>query len=78
MFNSKNYISGKAADHYNLYEKDFDILKELGQNAFRFSIEWSRIEPKKGKFDQKEIEHYQKVVKALKERNIEPFVTLWH
>jgi len=78
MFDPKNYISGKAADHYNLYENDFDILKELEQNAFRLSIEWSRIEPEKGKFDQKEIEHYQKVIKALKERNIEPFITLWH
>jgi beta-glucosidase len=78
MFDPKNYISGKAADYYNLYEKDFDILKELGQNAFRLSIEWSRIESEEGKFDQKEIEHYKKVILALKKRNIEPFVTLWH
>jgi len=75
---SKNYISGKAADHYNRYERDFDIAKSLGHNAHRFSIEWSRIEPREGKFDKKEIEHYRKVIAALKKRNIEPLVTLWH
>ena len=74
----KNYISGKAVDHYNRYEEDFDIAKSLGHNAHRFSIEWSRIEPKEGKFDKDEIEHYRKVIAALKRRGIEPFVTLWH
>jgi beta-glucosidase len=68
----------KACDHYHLYEKDFDLLKKLSQNCYRFSIEWSRIEPKEGKFDKKEIEHYKKVLLALKERNIKSFVTLWH
>jgi len=69
---------GRAADHYNLYEKDFDIVKKLGHNAHRFSIEWARIEPEEGRFDEKEIEHYREVLKALRKRNIEPFVTLWH
>jgi len=76
--NPENYISGVACDHYNHYEEDFDIVKSLGQNAFRFSIEWSRIEPEEGRFDEKEIEHYRKVIKALHSRGIEPFVTLWH
>ncbi len=70
--------SGRACDHYNLYEKDFDIAKSLGQNAHRFSIEWARIEPEEGKFDEAEIEHYRKVISALRERGMEPFVTLWH
>ena len=48
MFDPANYISGKAADHYNRYEEDFDIAKSLGHNAHRFSIEWSRVEPKEG------------------------------
>lgn len=77
-FMSENYISGKACDHYNRYEEDFDILKSLGQNAHRFSIEWSRIEPQEGKFNEEAIEHYRKVILALKSRGIEPFVTLWH
>jgi len=78
MFEKENYISGQACDHYNRYAQDFDLAKQLGQNAHRFSIEWSRIEPEEGKFDEKEIEHYRKVLLALRERGIEPFVTLWH
>ncbi len=74
----ENYISGKACDHYNRFREDFDIAKSLGHNAHRFSIEWSRIEPEEGKFDEKEIEHYREVIKALRERGMEPFVTLWH
>jgi beta-glucosidase len=76
--NPANYISGRACDHYHLYEQDFDLAKELGHNAHRFSIEWSRIEPEEGKFNQKEIEHYRKVLLALRRRGLEPFVTLWH
>jgi beta-glucosidase len=78
MFNQQNYISGRACGHYNLYEKDFDIAKSLSHNAHRFSIEWSRIEPEEGRFDEKEIEHYRNIIKALRSRGIEPFVTLWH
>jgi beta-glucosidase len=70
--------AGRAADHYNRFEEDFDLVKELGHNTHRFSIEWARIEPEEGKFDRKEIEHYRKVILTLRERGIEPFVTLWH
>ena len=78
MCESSNYISGRAADHYNRYEEDFDIAKLLGHNAHRFSIEWSRIEPQEGKFNKQEIAHYKKKVEALNLRGIESFVTLWH
>ena len=78
MFKSENYISGRACDHYNRYESDLDIAKSLGHNAHRFSIEWSRIEPEEGKFDDQEIEHYRKIIQATKNRGMEPFVTLWH
>src|SRR4030042_887178 len=78
MFDPENYICGRACDHYNRYEEDFDIAKSLGMSAFRISIEWSRIEPEKGKFDEREIEHYRKVLKAIRARGMEPFVTLWH
>ncbi|PSO44094.1 hypothetical protein BRC21_01920 [Candidatus Saccharibacteria bacterium SW_7_54_9] len=76
--NPGNYISGEAADHYHQYERDFDILRELGLNAYRFSVEWSRIEPEKGRFNQEALNHYEAVVDALRERNIEPFVVLHH
>jgi len=70
--------AGRASDHYNRFEEDFDIAKSLHQNAHRFSVEWARIEPEKGRFDDKEIEHYRAVLKALKERKIKPLITLHH
>lgn len=74
----KNYISGTACDHYHRFESDFDLASSLGHNAHRFSIEWSRIEPEEGRFDEEAIAHYHDVIIALRKRNIEPFVTLWH
>lgn len=69
---------GAACDHYNRYEQDFDLVKTLGHTCHRLSIEWARIEPEEGKFDEKEIEHYRRVLQALRVRNITPFITLWH
>ncbi|MDO8520597.1 MAG: glycoside hydrolase family 1 protein [bacterium] len=70
--------AGKACDHYNRFEEDFAIAQSLGHNAHRFSIEWARIEPEEGRFDEREIEHYRMVLSALKSRGLEPFVNLWH
>ena len=70
--------SGLASDHYYRFRDDFEIAKHLGHNAHRFSIEWSRIEPREGEWDEREIQHYRDVVAALRERGLEPFVTLWH
>ncbi len=75
---SDKFPAGKACDHYNQYESDFDLIKELNQNAYRFSLEWSRIEKKEGEFDQKEIEHYRNFLKSLKKRGIKTMVTLHH
>src|SRR3989338_654717 len=74
----EEFRSGKACDSYNRYEEDFDIAKQLNQNIHRFSIEWSRIEPEEGRFDFEAMKHYQRLVKSLRERGIEPMVTLWH
>ncbi len=86
--NSKNYEtndreyplepSGKACDSYNRYEEDFDLCVKMNNNAIRFSVEWARIEPEEGKFDQNEIEHYKKMIKAAKARGLTTFVTLHH
>lgn len=70
--------SGIACDQYNKYEEDFDLAESLGHNAHRLSIEWSRIEPEEGKFNTSEIEHYKKVLKALKDRGIKVMLTLHH
>ncbi len=75
---SDKFPAGKASNHYNLYENDFDLIKELNQNAYRLSVEWSRIEPEKGEFNQKEIDYYRKMFLALKKRNIKIMVTLNH
>lgn len=69
---------GIAANHYDRYEEDFDIARELGHNAHRFSIEWARVEPEEGRFDEKEIKHYRDVILALKKRGLKPYTTLWH
>ena len=73
-----NYVSGEGVDHYNRYKEDFDLVNDLNLNSFRFSIEWSRIEPEEGNWDQKEIDHYKHYIKELRKRKIEPFLNIWH
>jgi beta-glucosidase len=70
--------SGRACDQYELYEKDFDLLKSLNQNCYRFSVEWARIQPDADSFSEKHLAHYRSVVEALRKRGIEPIVTLHH
>lgn len=70
--------SGDACDHYNRYRSDIELLAKAGGNAYRFGIEWARIEPKEGVFDEKEIEHYRQVLLCCKENGITPLVTLYH
>src|SRR5690606_8900844 len=70
--------SGDACDHWNRYEQDFDLLKCLNHTSHRFSIEWSRIEPEPGQFDDVALEHYRQVIAALRARGMEPIVTLHH
>jgi len=70
--------SGEAVDHYNRYEEDIRLLAQAGCNAYRFSIEWARIEPREGRFCRKEIEHYRDVLQCCKENGITPIVTLHH
>jgi beta-glucosidase len=69
---------GRACDHYHRFQADFDLAKELGHTAHRFSVEWSRIEPEEGKFNDDAISHYRAVLKALHDRGITPFITIWH
>ncbi|OYT25436.1 MAG: beta-glucosidase [Thermofilum sp. ex4484_82] len=69
---------GLACNSWNLYDEDIKLMAKLGYNAYRFSIEWSRVQPKQGAWNDKAIKKYLKVVKALKEYSIEPIVTLHH
>ncbi|MBQ9195671.1 MAG: glycoside hydrolase family 1 protein [Clostridia bacterium] len=70
--------SGIACDHYNRYEEDIKLMAQAGLNAYRFSIEWARIEPEEGQFDEREIEHYRQVIACCKANGVEPLVTLMH
>lgn len=74
----EEHHSGKADDQYHLFEEDFSLVKAFGHNAHRLSIEWSRIEPEEGKFDQAAIDHYKKVLQSLKDKKITVMLTLWH
>ena len=62
----------KACDHYRLYQEDIQLMKDAGLTAYRFSIEWARIEPEKGCFDEKEMQHYLDVIECCKENDIVP------
>ena len=74
----ENYVSARAADHYNRYEHDLDIMKKLNMNMFRSGIEWARIQPTAEEWVEKEIEHYRMYIRAMRARGIEPMITLWH
>lgn len=70
--------SGDAADHFHRWPEDLDLLASLGLNAYRFSIEWARVEPERGHFSTAMIEHYRRMVAGCLERGITPIVTLQH
>ncbi len=61
-----------AVDHYHRYEEDIKLLADAGLNAYRFSIEWARIEPEEGSFDLNEVEHYRDVIACCKKYGVEP------
>lgn len=70
--------SGEAANHYRTYREDIARMAEAGLNAYRFSLEWARIEPEEGAFDAEATEHYRDVIKCCYDHGIEPVVTLHH
>ncbi len=67
-----------VTNHYTLYKDDLALLKGLGVNAYRFSLEWSRIQPRENVWDDDAIAHYQDIIDILDDDNIEPMVTLHH
>lgn len=70
--------SGDACDHYHRYRSDIALLAELGFNAYRFSIEWARIEPEEGEFSRAILEHYRDMLRVCHENGITPIVTFHH
>jgi beta-glucosidase len=71
--------SGRAVEWWvGRYAEDFDRAVAMNNNALRLSVEWSRIEPEKGRFDDAAIDRYREMLQALRERNLTPMVTLHH
>lgn len=70
--------SGDACDHYHRYPEDIALLAELGFNAYRLSLDWSRIEPEEGEFSFAELEHYRRMLATCHEHGIQPVVTFHH
>jgi len=70
--------SGDACDSYHLYEDDIAMLADLGLNAYRFSLNWARIEPANGEFSLAELRHYRRMLEACHRNSITPLVTFFH
>ncbi|XP_062162271.1 beta-glucosidase 40-like [Alnus glutinosa] len=68
-----------AVDHFHRYNEDIQLMKDMGMDAYRFSIAWSRIFPNgSGEINQAGVDHYNKLINALLAKGIEPYVTLYH
>lgn len=70
--------SGDACDHYHRYPEDIALLAELGFSAYRFSLEWARIEPEEGEFSMAALDHYRRMLATCHEHGIQPVVTFHH
>lgn len=70
--------SGDACNHYHLYRDDIALMSKLGLNFYRFSLEWSRVEPEPGEFSIAELDHYRRVLMACHEFGIKTWVTFNH
>ena len=70
--------SGTAIEHYKRYPRDIALLAGLGFNTYRFSVEWARIEPDEGRFDEVQLDHYRRMVDLCGKSGLTPMVTLNH
>ncbi len=70
--------SGDACDHFHRYPDDIRLAAMLGFQAYRFSIEWSRIEPEPGEFSVGALDHYRRMCASCLEHGLRPIVTFHH
>jgi beta-glucosidase len=70
--------SGDACDSYHRWNEDLDLVAGAGLNTYRFSLEWSRIEPAEGEFSRAALAHYQRIIDGCRLRGLTPIVTLVH
>jgi beta-glucosidase len=69
---------GAACDSWNRWREDLDLVAGMGLDAYRFSVEWARIEPAPGRTDTAALDHYREVVEGCRDRGLAPVVTLHH
>jgi beta-glucosidase len=70
--------SGDACNSFVLWPQDLDIVRDLGLNTYRFSIEWARIEPEQGEYSNAMLDHYARMIDGCRERGLTPMVTFNH
>jgi beta-glucosidase len=70
--------SGDACDSFHRWRQDVDLVADLGLGAYRFSLEWSRLEPAEGEWSAAAADHYRRICAACLERGIQPVVTFHH
>ena len=71
-------VVGNALFSWSDFDKDLAALKKIGVTHYRFSIEWARVEPQPGRYNEEAVQGYVRMCRKLKEAGIEPVVTLWH
>jgi beta-glucosidase len=71
-------VVGDALYSWSHFDEDLKALKKIGVNSYRFSIEWARVEPRPGYYNEEAIHRYVGMARKLKEAGIEPYVCLWH
>lgn len=67
-----------ACDHFHLWQQDIELIESLGVDAYRFSISWPRVLDESGKINQQGVDFYLRLIETLNQKNIKPFVTLYH
>lgn len=70
--------SGRATDGWNRWESDLDLVAGMGLNAYRFSVEWARVEPREGEFSKEALAHYEALIDGCLARGLAPIVTFNH
>jgi beta-glucosidase len=75
---SLTHSAGAGVDHWNRYRDDYQLARDVGAGAFRISLEWARIEPERGRYDEKALEGYRTRLLAMRAMGMRPVVTLHH
>jgi beta-glucosidase len=70
--------SGAACGHFTRYPEDIKLLADAGLNSYRYSVEWSRIEPSEGSYDEAALAHYRRMTQTAVDAGVTPMVTLNH